>query len=172
MNLKENAKKAEAILKILANQKRLIILCHLSDGRKSAGELTKAVDLSHSALSQHLSKMKNLNLVEDCVFVGDTIFTPRMGTARTDFPGGSAKTLYHSIWKLLSLPNETKIFIGHDYPEEGKEPQFLCTVLNQKKNNILINETVSEAQYVEARNKRDVGKAVPKLLLPSIHIRA
>jgi len=65
MNLKENAKKAEAMLKILANQKRLIILCHLSDGRKSAGELTKAVDLSHSALSQHLSKMKNLNLVED-----------------------------------------------------------------------------------------------------------
>jgi len=65
MNLKENAKKAEAILKILANQKRLIILCHLSDGRKSAGELTKLVKLSHSALSQHLSKMKNLNLVED-----------------------------------------------------------------------------------------------------------
>jgi DNA-binding transcriptional ArsR family regulator len=65
MNLKENAKKAEAMLKILANQKRLIILCHLSDGRKSDGELTKAVELSHSALSQHLSKMKNLNLVED-----------------------------------------------------------------------------------------------------------
>jgi DNA-binding transcriptional ArsR family regulator len=65
MNLKENAKKAEAMLKILANQKRLIILCHLSDGRKSAGELTKLVKLSHSALSQHLSKMKNLNLVED-----------------------------------------------------------------------------------------------------------
>jgi DNA-binding transcriptional ArsR family regulator len=65
MNLKENAKKAEAMLKILANQKRLIILCHLSDGRKSAGELTNLVKLSHSALSQHLSKMKNLNLVED-----------------------------------------------------------------------------------------------------------
>jgi DNA-binding transcriptional ArsR family regulator len=65
MNLKENAKKAEAMLKILANQKRLIILCHLSDGRKSAGELNKAVELFHSALSQHLSKMKNLNLVED-----------------------------------------------------------------------------------------------------------
>jgi glyoxylase-like metal-dependent hydrolase (beta-lactamase superfamily II) len=109
-------------------------------------------------------------LVEDCVFVGDTIFTPKMGTARTDFPGGSAKTLYYSIQKLLSLPNETKIFLGHDYPEEGEEPQFLCTVLDQKKNNILINETVSEAQYVEARNKRDVGKAVPKLLLPSIQV--
>jgi glyoxylase-like metal-dependent hydrolase (beta-lactamase superfamily II) len=109
-------------------------------------------------------------LVEDCVFVGDTIFTPKMGTARTDFPGGSAKTLYCSIQKLLSLPNETKIFVGHDYPEEGEGPQFLCTVLDQKKNNILINESVSEAQYVEVRNKRDVGKAVPKLLLPSIQV--
>jgi glyoxylase-like metal-dependent hydrolase (beta-lactamase superfamily II) len=109
-------------------------------------------------------------LVEDCVFVGDTIFTPKMGTARTDFPGGSAKTLYCSIQKLLSLPNETKIFVGHDYPEEGEGPQFFCTVLDQKKNNILINETISEGQYVEVRNKRDVGKAVPKLLLPSIQV--
>lgn len=109
-------------------------------------------------------------LVEDCIFVGDTIFTPRMGTARTDFPGGSAKTLYNSIQKLLALPDETRIFIGHDYPETGKEPQFLCTVLEQKKGNILINENVSEEKYVEVRNKRDVGKAVPKLLLPSIQV--
>ena len=65
VKINDGIQKAEAMLKILANQKRLIILCHLSDGRKSAGELTKAVDLSHSALSQHLSKMKNLNLVED-----------------------------------------------------------------------------------------------------------
>lgn len=65
MNMKKNAKKAEALLKILANQKRLMILCHLTEGRKSAGELVAMVKLSHSALSQHLSKMKNLNLVED-----------------------------------------------------------------------------------------------------------
>lgn len=109
-------------------------------------------------------------LIEDCVFAGDTILAPKMGTARTDFPGGSAKTLYNSIQKLLALPNATKIFIGHDYPEEGKEPQFLCTVLEQKKHNILINENISEAEYVETRNKRDVGKAVPKLLLPSIQV--
>ena len=109
-------------------------------------------------------------LIEDCIFVGDTIFTPKMGTARTDFPGGSAKTLYRSIQKLLSFSDETKIFIGHDYPEEGKEPQFLCTVLEQKKHNILVNENVSEAEYIEVRNKRDVGKAVPKLLLPSIQV--
>jgi glyoxylase-like metal-dependent hydrolase (beta-lactamase superfamily II) len=109
-------------------------------------------------------------LIEDCIFVGDTIFTPRMGTARTDFPGGSAKNLYHSIQKILALPNQTKIFVGHDYPIEGKEPQFLCTVLEQKKDNILINENVSEEQYIAVRNQRDVGKAVPKLLLPSIQV--
>ena len=109
-------------------------------------------------------------LIEDCIFVGDTIFTPRMGTARTDFPGASAKNLYHSIQKVLALPNQTRIFVGHDYPEQGKEPQFLCTVLEQKKDNILINENVSEEQYIAVRNQRDVGKAVPKLLLPSIQV--
>jgi len=65
MNMKKNAKKAEALLKMLANKKRLLILCYLTEGRKSAGELTTMVKLSHSALSQHLSKMKKLNLVED-----------------------------------------------------------------------------------------------------------
>jgi len=109
-------------------------------------------------------------VVGDAIFVGDTIFTPRMGTARTDFPGGSAKTLYHSIQKILAFPNETKIFVGHDYPEAGKDPQPLCTVLEQKKNNILINENIGEEQYVETRNKRDVGKAVPKLLMPAIQV--
>jgi glyoxylase-like metal-dependent hydrolase (beta-lactamase superfamily II) len=109
-------------------------------------------------------------LIEDCAFVGDTIFSPKLGTARTDFPGGSARTLYHSIQKLLALPDETKIFIGHDYPEEGKEPQFLCTVFEQKKHNILVNENISEEEYVAVRNKRDIGKNVPKLLLPSIQV--
>lgn len=109
-------------------------------------------------------------LIKDCAFVGDTIFTPKMGTARTDFPGGSARTLYRSIQKLLALPSETKIFVGHDYPEKEMEPQFFCTVAEQKKGNILINESVDEERYVETRNKRDVGKAVPKLLLPSIQI--
>jgi glyoxylase-like metal-dependent hydrolase (beta-lactamase superfamily II) len=109
-------------------------------------------------------------LIGDAIFVGDTIFAPQMGTARTDFPGASAKILYQSIQKILALPSETKIFIGHDYPEEGKEPQFCCSIDDQKKNNILVNDKISEAQYVEIRNKRDVGKAVPKLLLPAIQI--
>ena len=109
-------------------------------------------------------------VVGDAVFVGDTIFTPRMGTARTDFPGGSARRLYASIQKILSLPNDTRIFVGHDYPESGNDPQFLCTVLEQKKHNILVNENISEDAYVETRHKRDVGKAVPKLLLPAIQV--
>ena len=109
-------------------------------------------------------------LIGSNIFVGDTIFLPAMGTARTDFPGGSARQLYGSIQKILSLPNETKIFVGHDYPAEGKQPQAFCSVLEQKQSNILVNEKISEEQYVETRNKRDVGKAVPKLIMPSLQV--
>ncbi|HCR85434.1 MAG TPA: MBL fold metallo-hydrolase [Alphaproteobacteria bacterium] len=108
--------------------------------------------------------------VENSIFVGDTIFTPALGTARTDFPGGSAKTLYNSIQKILALPDETKIYVGHDYPAEGKEPQYVCTVKEQKESNILVNKNITEEQYIETRNKRDFGKAVPRLLLPSIQV--
>lgn len=109
-------------------------------------------------------------VIGDAVFVGDTIFTPKMGTARTDFPGGSASILFDSIQKLYALGDEMKIFIGHDYPENGAEPRFMCTVAEQKRENILVNQEISKEQYVEIRNKRDFGKPVPKLLLPSIQI--
>lgn len=109
-------------------------------------------------------------LVEDCAFVGDTIFVPKMGTARTDFPGGSAKILYNSIQKILALPDQTKIFVCHDYPEDGQEPQFQCSVLEQKQHNILINQNISEEKYIEVRDKRDAGMKVPKLLLPSLQV--
>ena len=107
-------------------------------------------------------------LIEDCAFVGDVIFTPQNGTGRTDFPGGSAKDSYNSIQKLLKLPDATRIFVGHDYPIEGQQPQHLCTVLEQKKSNILINEKISEEHYILERNQRDIGKKVPKLLLPAL----
>lgn len=109
-------------------------------------------------------------LIGDSIFVGDTIFTPEMGTARTDFPGGNAAQLYDSIQKIFELPGETKIFIGHDYPKDGEQPLFSCSVKDQKEKNILVKEGISKAQYVETRNKRDFGKAVPKLLLPAIQI--
>lgn len=105
---------------------------------------------------------------EKHVFVGDTIFAPQLGTARTDFPGGSAETMYDSIQKLFALADDVKIYICHDYPEAGEAPRPISTVGEQKLNNVLINHAVSKVQYVAMRNQRDVGKAVPRLLYPSI----
>lgn len=109
-------------------------------------------------------------LMEDVIFVGDTIFMPDIGTARTDFPGGSAETMYDSIQRILSLPDDTKIYLCHDYPPPNREVCYLSTVKEQKENNILINANISKTQYITMRNQRDEGKAVPKLLLPSIQV--
>lgn len=109
-------------------------------------------------------------LIEDAAFVGDTIFMPYVGTARTDFPGGSAQTLYQSIQKLLALPEATRIFTCHDYPPEGQSEGFLSTVADQKAKNSMVHYGVSEAEYVAARNAKDKGKTVPRLLLPSIQV--
>ncbi|MDP3561879.1 MAG: MBL fold metallo-hydrolase [Legionellaceae bacterium] len=108
--------------------------------------------------------------INDAVFVGDTIFMPYVGTARTDFPGGSAKMLYHSIQKILALPDKTRIYTCHDYPPEGQEPAWESTVAEQKKNNFMINSSVKENEFIAARNKKDSNKPVPKLLLPSIQV--
>ena len=109
-------------------------------------------------------------IIEDTVFVGDTIFMPYVGTARADFPGGSAKALYNSIQKILALPGETKIYTCHDYPPEGREPGCISTVAEQKETNSMVRDGISEQEYIEARNARDKGKAVPRLLLPSIQV--
>lgn len=107
-------------------------------------------------------------LIEDAIFVGDTIFMPDLGTARTDFPGGSAATMFDSIQKILSLPDETRIFTCHDYPPQGRNANCLSTIKEQKDSNVLINSHTAKPDYIAARNKRDTGKAVPKLLLPAI----
>jgi glyoxylase-like metal-dependent hydrolase (beta-lactamase superfamily II) len=107
-------------------------------------------------------------LIENSIFVGDTIFMPDIGTARTDFPGGSAEQLYDSIKKILSLPDETKLFMCHDYPPKGREISYITTVKEQKENNILLHDGISKEEFVTIRNKRDEGKPPPKLLLPSI----
>jgi glyoxylase-like metal-dependent hydrolase (beta-lactamase superfamily II) len=107
-------------------------------------------------------------LIEDSLFVGDTLFMPDLGTARTDFPGGSASMMYDSIHRIFSLPDNTKIFVCHDYPPEGRAASYLSTVKEQKERNILINEKITKVDYVDTRNKRDEGKPVPKLLLPAI----
>ena len=108
--------------------------------------------------------------VGDAVFVGDTLFMPDVGTARCDFPGGNAHTLYQSVRKLLSLPAETRLFMCHDYPPEGREAQWECTVADQRAHNIHVHDGVSEAEFVAMRTKRDAGLAMPVLILPSVQV--
>ena len=108
--------------------------------------------------------------VGDAVFVGDTLFMPDVGTARCDFPGGNAHTLYQSVRKLLSLPAETRLFMCHDYPPEGREAQWECTVADQRARNIHVRDGVSEAAFVAMRTKRDAGLAMPVLILPSVQV--
>jgi glyoxylase-like metal-dependent hydrolase (beta-lactamase superfamily II) len=103
-------------------------------------------------------------------FVGDTLFMPDVGTARCDFPGGSAKTLYQSIQKLLSLPAETEIYICHDYPTQGRGHEYKTTVAEQLKHNIHVNREISEAAFVQKREARDKTLSLPRLILPSIQV--
>jgi len=106
----------------------------------------------------------------DAVFVGDTLFMPDVGTARCDFPGGDARTLYASTRKILSLPPETRLFMCHDYPPKDRPIAFETTVAEQKANNIHVHDGISEAQFVEMRTKRDAGLDMPALILPAVQI--
>ncbi len=109
--------------------------------------------------------------VDQVMFVGDTLFMPDYGTARADFPGGDAKTLYQSIQKILSYPDETKIFVGHDYKAPGRDfYAWESSVGLQKANNIHINETVTEQQFIECRTKRDATLNMPTLILPAVQV--
>jgi glyoxylase-like metal-dependent hydrolase (beta-lactamase superfamily II) len=106
----------------------------------------------------------------DAVFTGDTLFMPDVGTARCDFPGGDAKTLYASIRRLLSLAPETRLFMCHDYPPEGREVAFETTVAEQRASNIHVHDGISEAQFVEMRTQRDATLEMPVLILPAVQI--
>lgn len=110
-------------------------------------------------------------VVEDAVFVGDTLFMPDYGTARCDFPKGSAPVLYDSVQKLFELPEDTRIFLCHDYlPESRHEYQCETTIQMQKQHNIHVHSGVSKADFVAMRQQRDAGLSMPKLILPSIQI--
>jgi glyoxylase-like metal-dependent hydrolase (beta-lactamase superfamily II) len=110
-------------------------------------------------------------VIGDSAFVGDTLFMPDFGTARTDFPGGNATQLYSSIQKILSLPDDTRLFMCHDYKAPGRDVfAWETSVTEQRDNNIHINKTISEAAFVELREGRDAQLAVPKLLLPAIQV--
>jgi len=108
--------------------------------------------------------------IGDAVFVGDTLFMPDVGTARADFPGGDARTLYRSIRRLLALPGETRLFVCHDYPPQGREPRWQSTVAEQRAANIHVPDGVSEEEFVAMRSARDRTLEMPTLILPSIQV--
>lgn len=108
--------------------------------------------------------------VGDAVFVGDTLFMPDVGTARCDFPGGDAHSLYRSVRRLLNLPAETRLFMCHDYPPEGRPPLWETTVAKQRAGNIHVHDGVSEEDFVRMRTARDATLEMPVLILPSVQV--
>jgi glyoxylase-like metal-dependent hydrolase (beta-lactamase superfamily II) len=106
----------------------------------------------------------------DAVFVGDTLFMPDVGTARCDFPGGDAKTLYASTRKILGLPPQTRLFMCHDYPPNGRPIAFETTVAEQRAKNIHVHDGISQEQFVQMRTQRDATLEMPVLILPAVQI--
>jgi glyoxylase-like metal-dependent hydrolase (beta-lactamase superfamily II) len=104
------------------------------------------------------------------IFVGDTLFMPDFGTARCDFPGGDAGTLYDSIQKLFDNPGETLLYLCHDYPPEGRAPHYQVSVGRQRAENIHIRDGITREAFVAMRTARDANLAMPALLLPSVQI--
>ena len=110
-------------------------------------------------------------VIGDAVFVGDTLFMPDYGTARCDFPGGDARTLYRSIRRLMLLPDETRVFLCHDYQAPGRNTYvWETTIAAQREDNIQVHDGVSEDEFVAMREARDATLAMPKLILPSVQI--
>ena len=106
----------------------------------------------------------------DAVFVGDTVFSPRGGTARCDFPGADAATLYRSIQRLYALPDATRVFLAHDYPAQDQEAVAHTTIGEEKAANIHLRGDTSAAEFIALRTKRDASLGVPKLLWPALQV--
>ena len=110
-------------------------------------------------------------VIGDAAFVGDTLFMPDYGSARTDFPGGDARQLYHSVQRILSLPSETRLFLCHDYKAPGRDVfAWETTVAEQRAKNVHIHDGVSEEEFVTLREGRDAGLSMPVLLLPAVQV--
>ncbi len=110
-------------------------------------------------------------VIEDAAFVGDTMFMPDFGTARCDFPGGSAEDLYNSIQKILALPDETRIFVAHDYKAPGRDEfAWETTVGEQKAKNVHVGEGKTKDDFIKMRTERDAQLGMPKLIIPSIQV--
>ena len=110
------------------------------------------------------------HVMGESVFVGDTLFMPDGGTARADFPGGDARTLYQSIQRILSLPDEVRMFICHDYMPNGREVDYQTTIRNQRQSNIHLGTDISEDRFVKMREQRDSTLRMPWLILPALQI--
>jgi glyoxylase-like metal-dependent hydrolase (beta-lactamase superfamily II) len=109
-------------------------------------------------------------VIGDAAFVHDTLFQPDFGTARTDFPGGSAEQLYRSIGAILALPDETRLFTGHDYRPGGREARWESTVAEQKRANIHLKAAPTEADFILLRQKRDAELSMPRLILHALQV--
>lgn len=110
------------------------------------------------------------HILGDAVFVGDTLFMPDSGTARADFPGGDAATLYNSIQKILALPEDYRLFMCHDYRPDGRALEYETTVKAQRADNIHVHQGISQEAFVEMRTRRDETLDVPQLILPSLQV--
>ena len=138
----------------------------LADGERIAlGELAIEVIATPGHTSDSLSYRAG-----DALFVGDTLFAPNGGTARCDFPGGDAATLYRSIRRLYALPETTRVFLCHDYPAAGAAPVAETTLAAEETGNIHLRADTSEQDYVDFRRRRDATLAVPRLLYPSLQV--
>lgn len=110
------------------------------------------------------------HVIENSIFVGDTLFMPDLGSARADFPGGDARQLYRSIQKILGYPDYTRIFVCHDYPPSSREVKWATTVGEQKENNVHVKTSILEDEFVKIREARDKTLNMPKLIIPSIQV--
>ena len=168
----ENIREVQAIFKKIYNLERSF----LPDGSQfdhlfRDGETFRIGDLEAKAvLVPGHTPADMAYLVGDAVFVGDTLFMPDVGTARADFPGGDAHTLYRSMRRLLDLPPATRIFVCHDYPPAGREPRWETTVAEQREKNIHVRDGITEEAFATMRRARDATLEVPTLLLPSIQV--
>ncbi len=111
-----------------------------------------------------------VHVMGDAAFVGDTLFMPDGGSARCDFPGGSAETLYESIMKVLALPDQTRLFMCHDYGPNGRDIQWETTVAEEKEHNIHVGGGRTKEEFVRFRTERDAQLAMPKLIIPSLQV--
>jgi glyoxylase-like metal-dependent hydrolase (beta-lactamase superfamily II) len=172
----------------------IVIGAQITEVQKIFGALFEADDVTHDgAAFDHLLQdgdmlpLGNLTIhalhtpghtpacvtyvIGDAAFVGDTMFMPDYGTARADFPGGSGHMLYGSIRKILDLPPETRIFVGHDYLPEGRsEFAWETTVADQRADNVHMHDGISEGQFIAMRTARDKSLDAPQLILPSLQV--